>query len=52
MHLDGLRHALLLKGDVFTSDVIDTYLDHKRTNEVDERRLRQHPYVFFLYYDI
>ena len=41
----------LLKGDVFTQDVIDTWLDYKREKEVDEMRLRPHPYEFYLYYD-
>ena len=45
-------HEFLLKGDVFTDDVIATYVDYKRTREVDELRLRPHPYEFFLYYDI
>ena len=44
-------HEFLLTGDVFTSDLIETWLDYKRTNEVDEMRLRPHPYEFFLYYD-
>jgi glutamine synthetase len=52
--LDALEadHDFLLKGDVFTRDVIEIYLDYKRSNEVDELRLRPHPYEFFLYYDI
>ncbi|MHC4822292.1 MAG: type I glutamate--ammonia ligase, partial [Planctomycetota bacterium] len=45
-------HEFLLKGDVFDKDVIETWLDFKRTREVDEMRLRPHPYEFFLYYDI
>ena len=51
--LDALEadHEFLLTGDVFTSDLIETWLDYKRTNEVDEMRLRPHPYEFFLYYD-
>ncbi|MXY22313.1 MAG: type I glutamate--ammonia ligase [Dehalococcoidia bacterium] len=51
--LDALEddHEFLLTGDVFTSDLIETWLDYKRTNEVDEIRLRPHPYEFFLYYD-
>ena len=51
--LDALEedHQFLLAGDVFTSDLIETWLDYKRTNEVDEMRLRPHPYEFFLYYD-
>jgi glutamine synthetase len=51
--LDALEadHQFLLKGDVFTEDVIETYIDYKRSHEVDEIRLRPHPYEFFLYYD-
>ena len=44
-------HEFMLVGDVFTSDLVETWLDYKRTNEVDEMRLRPHPYEFFLYYD-
>ena len=44
-------HEFLLKGDVFTEDVIDTWIDYKRKNEVEPLRLRPHPYEFFLYYD-
>ncbi len=52
--LDNLEkdHAFLLKGNVFTQDVIDTWIDYKRTNEVDAIRLRPHPHEFALYYDI
>ena len=52
--LDALErdHAFLLRGDVFTSDVIETWLDYKRKKEVDPIRLRPHPYEFHLYYDI
>ncbi len=45
------NHAFLMHGDVFTSDVIETWLDYKRKKEVDPMRLRPHPYEFFLYYD-
>jgi glutamine synthetase len=45
-------HAFLLKGDVFTNDVIETWLNYKREKEVDTVRLRPHPYEFFLYYDV
>ena len=43
--LDDLEadHEFLLKGDVFTEDVIETWIDYKRTNEVDALRLRPHP---------
>jgi glutamine synthetase len=52
--LDALEddHDFLLEGDVFTSDLIESWLDYKRANEVDAVRLRPHPYEFFLYYDI
>jgi glutamine synthetase len=51
--LDALEadHEFLLKGDVFTQDVIDTWIEYKRANEVDQVRLRPTPYEFFLYYD-
>ena len=45
-------HEFLLKGDVFTTDVIDTWLGYKRENEVDAMQLRPHPYEFALYFDI
>lgn len=45
-------HDYLLKGDVFTKDVIDTWLEYKRSREVDAIRLRPHPYEFALYFDI
>ena len=44
-------HAFLLKGDVFTPEVITTWIDYKRENEVDAIRLRPHPYEFALYFD-
>jgi glutamine synthetase len=45
-------HAFLLEGDVFTQDVIDTWIEYKSESEVDEIRLRPHPWEFHLYYDI
>jgi glutamine synthetase len=45
-------HAFLLKGDVFTEELLSTYIDYKRSKEVDAVRLRPHPYEFALYYDI
>jgi glutamine synthetase len=45
-------HQFLLKGDVFTQDVIDRWISYKREKEVDEIRLRPHPYEFHLYYDV
>ncbi len=44
-------HDFLLAGNVFTKDVIDTWIDYKFTREVDPVRLRPHPYEFYLYYD-
>jgi glutamine synthetase len=52
--LDALDkdHEFLLRGDVFTQDVIQTWLEYKRKKEVDAIRLRPHPYEFALYFDI
>ena len=52
--LEALRrdHEFLLQGDVFTGDVIDTWIWYKREKEVEEVRLRPHPFEFALYYDI
>ena len=44
-------HEFLMHGDVFTSDVIDTWLEYKRKHECDAVRMRPHPYEFMLYYD-
>jgi glutamine synthetase len=45
-------NAFLLKGDVFTKDVIDMWIDYKTANEVNPVKLRPHPHEFQLYYDI
>jgi glutamine synthetase len=45
-------HNYLLKGDVITPDVIETWIDYKLTNEVQALELRPHPWEFALYYDI
>jgi glutamine synthetase len=52
--LDALEsdHEFLLKGEVFTEDVIDTWIGYKREREVSEVRARPVPYEFYLYYDI
>jgi glutamine synthetase len=42
----------LLAGGVFTPDLIETWLAFKRLKEIDEVRLRPHPWEFYLYYDI
>ncbi|MFP6600451.1 MAG: type I glutamate--ammonia ligase [Deltaproteobacteria bacterium] len=51
--LEALRndHEFLLRGDVFTPDVIDTWIDYKYEHEINEVRLRPHPHEFELYYD-
>ncbi|MEM1271305.1 MAG: type I glutamate--ammonia ligase [Bacteroidota bacterium] len=51
--IDALEadHEFLLKGDVFTKDLIDAYIDYKREVEVDGINLRPHPYEFALYFD-
>lgn len=45
-------HDFLLKGDVFTQDVIDQWIDYKRENEIAPLRLRPHPLEFHMYYDV
>ena len=45
-------HDFLLRGDVFTHDVISTWIAYKRKHEADAVRVRPHPYEFCLYYDI
>ncbi|MFA9407953.1 MAG: type I glutamate--ammonia ligase, partial [Candidatus Dadabacteria bacterium] len=45
-------HEFLLKGDVFTEDVIQTWIDYKMENEVNPMKLRPVPYEFMLYYDV
>ncbi|MEM7133513.1 MAG: type I glutamate--ammonia ligase [Chloroflexota bacterium] len=52
--LDALEadHDFLLAGDVFTSDLLDAYIEYKRLEEVDAVRLRPHPHEFVMYYGI
>ncbi|MCP4757105.1 MAG: type I glutamate--ammonia ligase [Proteobacteria bacterium] len=45
-------HEYLLKGDVFTEDVIEKWIEYKFENEVNQIKLRPHPHEFYLYYDI
>jgi glutamine synthetase len=45
-------HTFLLKGDVFTEELLEAYVAYKRKAEADAVRLRPHPYEFALYYDI
>jgi glutamine synthetase len=55
--LDGIQnrieadHDFLLKGGVFTEDLIETWIEYKRKEEADQVRLRPHPWEFALYYD-
>jgi glutamine synthetase len=42
----------LLKGDVFTQDAIDMWIEYKTENEINDVKLRPHPHEFYLYYDI
>ena len=52
--LDALSRdcQFLMKGDVFTEEMLSTYIDYKREKEVDALRLRPHPYEFMMYYDV
>ncbi|MCH7826879.1 MAG: glutamine synthetase, partial [Bacteroidetes bacterium] len=52
--LDALTndHEYLLKGDVFTEDVIKTWIDYKIDKEIKPMALQPHPYEFALYYDV
>ena len=52
--LDNLEndHQFLLKGGVFSEDLVEAWIGYKRENEVDQVRIRPHPHEFFLYYDI
>lgn len=45
-------HEFLTKGDVFTEDVLKTWIEYKRVREVEAVNLRPHPYEFMLYFDI
>ncbi len=45
-------HQFLLKGGVFSEDLIEAWISYKRTKEVDPMRLRPVPYEYFLYYDV
>ncbi len=52
--LDALEsdHEFLLKGDVFTPDLIETWITYKRERELAPINLRPVPHEFFLYYDL
>ncbi|MEJ2101079.1 MAG: type I glutamate--ammonia ligase [Desulfobacterales bacterium] len=42
----------LLKGDVFTQDAVDMWIEYKTENEINDVKLRPHPHEFYLYFDI
>ncbi|MBI3026591.1 type I glutamate--ammonia ligase [Candidatus Woesearchaeota archaeon] len=52
--IDALEsdNEFLLQGNVFTRDAIETWIDYKRTKEIDPVRLRPHPWEYHLYFDI
>jgi glutamine synthetase len=52
--IDSLEadHDFLLEGGVFTEDLIEAYVDYKRTEEIDPVRMRPHPHEFMMYYGI
>ena len=52
--LDALEadHEFLLEGGVFTKDVIETWVEYKRKNEIDPIRFRPHPHEFEMYFDL
>ena len=51
--MDALEsdHKFLLEGNVFTKELIETWIDYKKTKEIDPVRLRPHPWEYYLYYD-
>jgi glutamine synthetase len=51
VHLER-DHEFLLQGEVFTDDVIDTWIWYKREKEINALQVRPHPYEFALYYDV
>jgi len=44
-------HEFLLKGDVFTTDLLESYIAYKYDTEVNPMRMRPHPHEFTLYFD-
>ncbi len=45
-------HEFLLEGDVFTEDLLETWISYKRVRELQEVNIRPHPYEFYLYFDV
>jgi glutamine synthetase len=52
--INGLEHdhEFLMKGNVFTEDLIQSYIQYKRLHEIDQIALRPHPWEYALYYEI
>jgi glutamine synthetase len=52
--LDELEcdHEFLLQGDVFTQELLESWIEYKRENEVLPIKLRPHPHEFDLYFDL
>ena len=52
--LDALEedNEYLTEGDVFTPDLVETWIEYKRTKEIDPIRFRPHPHEFEMYYDV
>ncbi len=52
--LDALEedHEFLLRGDVFTTDLLEAYIAYKRQIELEPVQMRPHPHEFTLYYDV
>jgi glutamine synthetase len=46
------NHEWLLQGEVFTPDVVETWLSYKRERELAAVNLRPVPYEFYLYFDL
>jgi glutamine synthetase len=45
-------HEYLMQGNVFTEDLIETWIDYKREKELKPMAQRPHPYEFELYYGV
>jgi len=45
-------HEFLLKGDVFTTRMIERWIEYKREREIQPLRMRPHPLEFSMYYDV
>jgi glutamine synthetase len=45
-------HEYLTAGGVFTEDLVETWIDYKRVNEIDPVRLRPTPHEFEMYYNV